>query len=51
MNPKLSTFIMPPSKNSLPALVKSNTFTNKLPTNSNPVLTKPTFKTPIAKIN
>ena len=42
---------MPPNKNSLPARVKSRTKTNKFPTNSKPDLIKPTFNTPIAKIN
>ena len=51
IKPKLSTFIIPPRRNSLPALVKSNTKTKRFPTNSNADLTNEIFSTPIAKIN
>ncbi len=39
---------MPPNKNSLPALVKSKTFTNNVPTNSKVAFTNPILRTPIA---
>ena len=49
MKPKVSMSTTKPSnKNLLPARVKSNTFTNKPPTNSKTFFINSTFKTPIA---